>query len=667
MPSRKVFGRTSARVFAASILLSGSMMAAGDDGSWKERYKAIHDETQKLLAQQGETSSWQAAQLEIRLAAAEHLFTATNECMGPNKGYAWHAATGGAAGAQKLLDEADVILTSIRAGKDPYDGWNVGTFWRAYRSRLDDAAIPYSVQVPAGFDRGKKYRLHLELHSAGAPSVREDYLRPWSKYAPPGDTIVVAPTGRGRNGYKWAGERDIFEVIDDVKKRYPIDDTRIRMGGESMGGLGSYYLGANYPHLFSCLLPGSGLIYYKANTRYQGTADELNDHGESTPTAWMEDTGRIISPYLYHENLLNLPLFIWHPVLKQPDGKFVSHLPPAPVRDFVRRLRESGCRAEHSEEPFQNKEVEASRAAFAAEAVLNRFPRRVIFKTGNLMHSRAYWLQVLELASVKEFGRVEAGVGEANAVKLSLENVERVRLDFPEALFDRARPVALSIGGQTLTVDAGKTYAVIGRDGESWKLRDAEAVPAGLVKGPDLSGPIYDVFRDRFLCVIGGRDRDKNLADYRKELEVWQHPAITLAGGIVGSMFIYPRVKTDQEVTDQDIAESHVILLGTPENNTLLAKVISRTPVTLVSASEIRVGDKSFKGENLGITFIYPNPLNPRRYAVVNAGYTHQAGASDSLGLLPDYVVFKQAPSKAYNKFASNVVGFGTFDTHWNP
>ena len=132
-------------------------------------------------------------------------------------------------------------------------------------------------------------------------------------------------------------------------------------------------------------------------------------------------------------------------------------------------------------------------------------------------------------------------------------------------------------------------------------------------------------------------------------------------------MFIYPRVKTDAEVTEKDIAESHLILFGSPEGNTLMARVLPKTPVQIVSPSEIRVGDRTFKGESLGISFIYPNPLNPKRYVMICAGCTWRAGAAGSLGLAPDYILFKQAPSKAYDKFASNLVGFGTFDTHWKP
>ena len=55
------------------------------------------------------------------------------------------------------------------------------------------------------------------------------------------------------------------------------------------------------------------------------------------------------------------------------------------------------------------------------------------------------------------------------------------------------------------------------------------------------------------------------------------------------------------------------------------------------------MGRRRFVGEDLGLKMIYPNPLNPERYVVINAGVTwkgvefvHRLGRQ-----LPDYVVFR--------------------------
>ena len=67
-------------------LLAWPAGVAAQEGAWKDQHKALSDAAQKLLAKGDGTSSWQAAQLEVRLSAAEHLFTAKLECMGTNPG-----------------------------------------------------------------------------------------------------------------------------------------------------------------------------------------------------------------------------------------------------------------------------------------------------------------------------------------------------------------------------------------------------------------------------------------------------------------------------------------------------------------------------------------------------------------------------------------------------
>ena len=42
--------------------------------------------------------------------------------------------------------------------------------------------------------------------------------------------------GRYCNANKLAGEVDLFEALDDVKRHYPIDENRMLVRGFSMGG-----------------------------------------------------------------------------------------------------------------------------------------------------------------------------------------------------------------------------------------------------------------------------------------------------------------------------------------------------------------------------------------------------------------------------------------------
>jgi len=51
--------------------------------------------------------------------------------------------------------------------------------------------------------------------------------------------IVVSPHGRGITEYRGIGEHDVLSVLEEVRKRYPIDPERIYLTGHSMGRTGA--------------------------------------------------------------------------------------------------------------------------------------------------------------------------------------------------------------------------------------------------------------------------------------------------------------------------------------------------------------------------------------------------------------------------------------------
>ena len=81
------------------------------------------------------------------------------------------------------------------------------------------------------------------------------------------------------------------------------------------------------------------------------------------------------------------------------------------------------------------------------------------------------------------------------------------------------------------------------------------------------------------------------------------------------------RVKNDRAVTDSDIADHNLILFGDPNSNSVIAKVIGRLPLRWTKSS-IEIGGRTFSAADHVAVIVYPNPLNPKRYVVVNSGHT---------------------------------------------
>ena len=125
------------------------------------------------------------------------------------------------------------------------------------------------------------------------------------------------------------------------------------------------------------------------------------------------------------------------------------------------------------------------------------------------------------------------------------------------------------------------------------------------------------------------------------------------------------RVKSDTEITDADLASANLVLWGDPQSNRLLSRIVGRLPVRW-DAKEIRLGEKTFPAGNHSPILIFSNPLNPKRYVVVNSGFTFRGFGSNAAQTpkLPDYAIVNldTPPSE---KGPGEVVAAGFFDETW--
>ena len=157
--------------------------------------------------------------------------------------------------------------------------------------------------------------------------------------------------------------------------------------------------------------------------------------------------------------------------------------------------------------------------------------------------------------------------------------------------------------------------------GDGWLVLDYETSRA-FADNPDLNkrhglqGPIDDAFMDSFVCVRGtGTPLNPaghqwalaQLDQFTTEFDQWMRGKV--------------RVLDDSAVDEQAIADNNLVLFGDPGSNALIAKVLPDLPIQW-TADRISIGDRSWDTKNHSISLIYPNPLNPARYVVINSGHT---------------------------------------------
>ena len=127
------------------------------------------------------------------------------------------------------------------------------------------------------------------------------------------------------------------------------------------------------------------------------------------------------------------------------------------------------------------------------------------------------------------------------------------------------------------------------------------------------------------------------------------------------------RVKDDADITQEDIAAHNLVLWGDPASNKLLAQIADKLPIRW-DAQHVTLGEKSLAAMNHVPVLIYPNPLNPNRYVVLNSGFTFREydylNNARQTPKLPDYAII-DVNVPVSSRRPGGIVEAGFFGEHW--
>src|SRR5215211_2190493 len=125
-----------------------------------------------------------------------------------------------------------------------------------YRGRLQ----PYAIYVPRKRRPSTGWGMTLLLHSLSANYNQYLGSRNMSQFGErDGGSLVITPEARGPDeNYENYGAADVFEVWADVARRYRLNPAWAVSTGYSMGGVGSFKLGSQFPDLFARIQPTVG-------------------------------------------------------------------------------------------------------------------------------------------------------------------------------------------------------------------------------------------------------------------------------------------------------------------------------------------------------------------------------------------------------------------------
>lgn len=564
--------------------------------------------------------------------------------------------------ARDLLKQGMERANALGNGKAPWTT-ATGLVVRGYRSRLDGSVQPFGLVIPADyqFDGSKRHRLDLWLHGRGETLSEINFIYGRSK-APgeftPAGAIVLHSYGRYCNATKFAGEMDVLESMEHAKSHYRIDDRRIAVRGFSMGGASTWHLAVHYPSLWAVAAPGAG---------FAETPVYLNVVKNETvePTWYHKRLWHLYDATDYAVNLFNCPTIAYSGELDKQ--KQAADIMAAAMKAEGLQLEHIiGPKTEHKYEPQAKLEV-AQGVDSIVEKGRDLAPRQVKFTTFTLKYNQSHWVTIDGLNEHWERARIDAAIVGTTQIKASTKNVSALTFAFGpgDCPLDSAQRPAVEIDGQQITPpspQADRSWKVhFRRAASDWQLVE-ESQTTSLAKVHGLQGPIDDAFMDSFLMVAptGNSKNDAVAAWVKSE----QHHAVEHWRKQFRAEL---QVKNDREVTDAEIASSNLVLWGDPGSNQVLAKIAHKLPIRW-TASSITVGDKTYPSESHVPVLIYPNPLNPQKYVVLNSGFTFREydylTNARQTPKLPDWAIVdvRVPPS---TRFPGDVIDANFFDERW--
>ncbi|MEN3942125.1 prolyl oligopeptidase family serine peptidase [Prosthecobacter sp. SYSU 5D2] len=636
----------------ASAQLRSDGATASFRGSLPPKPIAALSEAQEAAIEQelaAVTASFQAVKNHERAADADIFLKAVRYALDFDEWYD-KKPEDGIKKVSTLLVEAKIRIAALKNGKTP---WMEGSGNKVlgFYSAIDGSPQPYGVEVPEGlsFGKGKKpVPMWIWLHGRGdtATDLHFVYGKLTSKkpgqFQPKG-TIVIHPFGRYCNGWKSAGETDVFEARDDAKARFNVDENRIALAGFSMGGAGAWHIGAHFADQWACVHAGAGFADVK---RYQKlTPDKY--------PAWYEQTlWGVYDVPDYARNFFNVPLIVYsgendtqrdaaaymEGILKN-EGLTIPHL--------------IGPGMGHKYHPEVIKEVQAKIEA-AVEKGRDPMPKKVVLQSKTLGYNKMFWVQLLAQEKQWEDTRIEAEM-DGQVLRAKTKNVAAVRFD------PAIKAASYEIDGQKLA--SGSVFL---RDAKgTWKAQSDKENTASLKK-PE-SGPIEEPLKRPFLVVLPEGDGASPQvtawvnAESSHFLTRWR----SLMRGDV-------RVKKAAEVTPDDMLRYTLVLWGDAASNPLVAKVLGAGSTASLPLSwtkeKLVLGTHSVDGSTHVPVMIRPNPLEPRGTIILNSGLTFREAHDRTNSLqnpkLPDWAILDitQPPNA---ETAGKVVAADFFDANW--
>ncbi|WCT13778.1 PHB depolymerase family esterase [Mucilaginibacter jinjuensis] len=535
-------------------------------------------------------------------------------------------------------------ISKLRTGRDFLAG-NRGLHIRAYPSKIDNVVNNYMVYVPGDVKSSGSLPLVIIVPWVAKQNPfleswhlafidRIEYLRNLAdKY----HFAIAWPSARVYEKYNLNPivPASVFETLDAIKTNYQIDTNRIYLYGQCSGGLQAMLMANRFPSVFAAIgVEGPELNYM------------FDKSEEKFPSTWTTQNSLLGTA----SNFSCTPLYIassrndWHA------------LEPKHLRLLINKIRHEGGQVTFSDLNGATRDfyVKNTPDNYITEKIFSFFSdkkgrclKTLDLSTYQLKYNTRQWLKINELAEGQK-GQILAKISSPHTLQVTTTNVNSFTIDLGMIKAQLKDTVA------NIIVNDSLKKKIPGADNLFTIQLKKPTIREVLTKTHQLEGPVNDVFSSSFLIVVGTEPniRNQRFAGPMSKLFVddWMY-----------NFFGKCRIKSDKDLTWQDIKSFNLVIIGDCSPGTLAFRMQQMLPFK-TGPNTLTLNDREFAGRQLNYSFIFPNPLAPANYLLSinsNSGY-----------VLPDQV--KDIALKGWYDYeiwdcsnTPSLISHGRFNKYW--
>jgi len=545
----------------------------------------------------------------------------------------------------RLIDQKTIKLEAVNS-KEYYSN--------TFVSEIDGSVQYYGV-CPQSKDDDNPPALFLSVHGAGVEAIGQARA-----YKPKDWGVLVAATNRRPRGFNWEdwGRIDALEVLNEAVKKFNPDPKRIYLTGHSMGGHGTWYLGATFPGKWAAIGACSG---YPTLVGY-GSADG------KIPAAGITDTENTLLRASNGSNVIELAKNY------SASGVYILHGDSDKVVsvDYARQMRkllgEFHKDFSYYEYPggshwFSNQAVDWPPLfdyfkwhSMRPDSVVNN----IDFSTANVaVSSSYYWASVLQQQQALRYSRIRLTRNtKIKSISGETENVSILGISLTG--FKPGDELTFDIDHQSIKYEVNATIPFVYLYHKNqWQVGDQ---PDPLQKGTTRNGTFKEPFNHRMVFIVGTTGNEaENLWSSNKaryDAETWYYRG----NGAVD-------IIADKDFDPIKYPDRGIIIYGNATTNSAWKNLLSKCPIQ-VQRGSITYGTKLLTGNDLGAYLIWPRPdsRNALVAAISGTGLTGMYGAYSNQYFaggsgFPDYLIFSADMLKDGVK---GIKYAGFYDNDWH-